>query len=532
MGKTAATEVSDSGVEWENTSNVFGGSAEAQIGDYSLSIFTVIGGSNTETYPWGWSVMKDGVEVKEGAATSGRDAAAQAEAHVKGLGKQGNQEMGYPDPVQQELESADLAEDEDLYSLASDDYPELSEILVERLPLPHSERLGNKWRMPPRCPRCGSEEGDDDRTFDEEGVPWYLCLNPQCEVDEFTELDEVRLGAKTASERVCDWCGEPAMYTGRPEGDEGLMPSEYYYACEDHRDKLVEWAGENVRAFGLKVHYRVGDSETVIESPDDWEIQDLSGELTWDQLEALREGEHVYVNGVESWVEASKTASDSLEEIPSISGRPIRVSCEVCGGTGNDVDTLDSDEYGTEIYDPCPSCEGDGFVWDSSHLPRESSQQVKIKTARAVDGENENFMENVAALSNEGMGRFIDNFLYPLAVDVISDQPADIRFNPATGRGPSYDWCRFRRTRFCYFPDELDQAATDEAGYAVWVPLERGFCPREAWDGEAGQKNCPVSEPGPNAKFPDRPLADATVSWAAGGQRYDSRGDPLRPPGR
>ena len=42
------------------------------------------------------------------------------------------------------LEAADLAEDEDIYSLATDDYPELAEILAERPPMAHSEHVSSK----------------------------------------------------------------------------------------------------------------------------------------------------------------------------------------------------------------------------------------------------------------------------------------------------------------------------------------------------------------------------------------------------
>ena len=93
--------------------------------------------------------------------------------------------------------------------------------------------------------------------------------------------------------------------------------------------------------------------------------------------------------------------------------------------------------------------------------------------------------------------------------------PADRQFKPGTGEAWSYDWCRFRKRRRCMYPKTLNADATQQAGYAVWVPEDRGLCPRDAWD---DQKSCPVSEPGPHSGEPNA-LLDATISWEEGGQR-------------
>jgi hypothetical protein len=92
--------------------------------------------------------------------------------------------------------------------------------------------------------------------------------------------------------------------------------------------------------------------------------------------------------------------------------------------------------------------------------------------------------------------------------------------NPARGHqlgnDASYDWCRFRRRQQCYYPRKLNDAASLEAGYPVWIPEHRGYCPRDSWK---DQKACPApSEPGPNSK--ERRFGpDATISWEEGGQR-------------
>ncbi|MCB0964005.1 MAG: hypothetical protein KDA98_12010 [Acidimicrobiales bacterium] len=65
------------------------------------------------------------------------------------------------------------------------------------------------------------------------------------------------------------------------------------------------------------------------------------------------------------------------------------------------------------------------------------------------------------------------------------------------------------------YPNDLNEAATREAGYPVWIPVDRGYCPRLKWE---DQKACPVYEPGPNSGDPHAKL-DATVAWEDGGQR-------------
>ena len=88
----------------------------------------------------------------------------------------------------------------------------------------------------------------------------------------------------------------------------------------------------------------------------------------------------------------------------------------------------------------------------------------------------------------------------------------------------SYDWCRFRRDRHCWYPDQMDMAATQQAGYAVFIPVDRGICGRDRWE---DQKACSLAQPGPKSGDPGA-LLDATVPWQQGGQRggvpvYSSR---------
>lgn len=87
------------------------------------------------------------------------------------------------------------------------------------------------------------------------------------------------------------------------------------------------------------------------------------------------------------------------------------------------------------------------------------------------------------------------------------------------GRTPSFDWCRFRRDNHCWFPKELDEEGTRQAGYAVWIPEDRGVCRRFT---HPKQKECPIGEPGPDSG--ERVYGpDGTRSWWEGGQRYTVR---------
>jgi hypothetical protein len=96
---------------------------------------------------------------------------------------------------------------------------------------------------------------------------------------------------------------------------------------------------------------------------------------------------------------------------------------------------------------------------------------------------------------------WLDRRLAPLAPDI--------------GSRWSFDWCRYRKNSHCYYPSQLDAQATQLAGYSVWVPQDRGSCPRYTWE---AQEACPIGAPGPNSGAANA-QPDATVSWAQGGQR-------------
>lgn len=89
-----------------------------------------------------------------------------------------------------------------------------------------------------------------------------------------------------------------------------------------------------------------------------------------------------------------------------------------------------------------------------------------------------------------------------------------IKDNSQPGSEYSYDWCRFRRQSHCWLPKGLNVEASREAGYAVWIPEDRGSCYRFKWE---SQQRCPTGMPGPNSGAGG--FTDATVPWEQGGQR-------------
>lgn len=121
-----------------------------------------------------------------------------------------------------------------------------------------------------------------------------------------------------------------------------------------------------------------------------------------------------------------------------------------------------------------------------------------------------------ATASLDAQGGVLDRILDPWAKNVIQGLPPEYRPGmDGPGSRASFDWCRFRKNRRCKYAKELDVEATQEAGYAVWLPVDRGLCPRDHWD---QQKACPVGEPGPHSGDPNARI-EATTPWSEGGQR-------------
>jgi hypothetical protein len=92
---------------------------------------------------------------------------------------------------------------------------------------------------------------------------------------------------------------------------------------------------------------------------------------------------------------------------------------------------------------------------------------------------------------------WFDDTMNRVTEEIDERLPESIQERPGNNR--SRDWCRFRVNQRCMFPKNIDIAATQRKGYAVWIPVDRGFCPRQDW---ALQEACPISEPGPNSGVP------------------------------
>jgi len=178
--------------------------------------------------------------------------------------------------------------------------------------------------------------------------------------------------------------------------------------------------------------------------------------------------------------------------------RPGEIRCPNCNGS---------------MYDPaggvCEICGGQGFLVETPVRDDldDSLETPEIDaTAAQVAGAGDHVFFATAGLWDTLLAPVVDK-----ATEHIDTKYPGIE----TGTAWSYDWCRFRRDRHCYFPREMDLQATQQAGYAVWKPLDRGICGRDKW---AEQQQCPVAEPGPHSGSPKAQL-DATVSWEDGGQR-------------
>lgn len=106
----------------------------------------------------------------------------------------------------------------------------------------------------------------------------------------------------------------------------------------------------------------------------------------------------------------------------------------------------------------------------------------------------------------------------PLAWEVVSVEKTDRTEEvyclsvPETHNFVLQDWIL---TGNCFYPKTLDADASKQAGYAVWTPVDRGYCPRIKWP---DQQMCPVAEPGPHSGSPQAQV-DATIPWQEGGQR-------------
>lgn len=374
----------------------------------------------------------------------------------------GNSLMGYPEdslamdeagsgttPIEDDL----TIDEEEIIATAADDYPELGDILIERPPLPHSERLSSKQAMVPQSNavaiqqewnRLVSEYGDQGW-----GKPlreWELVLSG----------DSGKAGARTIG----------------------------FANFPNNRVVMVDWAMEQ------------------------YSLDHLIDTLRHEVAHVIAGPQAGHGRMWQIW--ASK-----------LGARPQATEDTHAGGF---IDP------GYSYWGVCPN---HGVVTGWFRKPSSTFSCGLCRTPIIITKDWDEVYEvgyEKAARKAEGKtaGWFVEKILYPFARDFNEGLSEQNRYNFETGQMASYDWCRWRKNRRCFYPVALNEAATAEAGYNVWVPQDRGFCPRDPWD---AQKDCPMSEPGPNAPPPDRPLAWGWIPWEQGGQRYDAYGNPITPPG-
>jgi hypothetical protein len=133
------------------------------------------------------------------------------------------------------------------------------------------------------------------------------------------------------------------------------------------------------------------------------------------------------------------------------------------------------------------------------------------KAIKVWDDEHDPIKET---LKDKGQPWWWRKIVGPAVDRVNTNLPAGYRVHDiSAAAGPA--WCRFYAMGRCMFPRHMDDAATKEAGYAIWVPEDRGSCPRNTFK---LQKECPVSEAGPDSgeriTYPE-----AITPWEDGGQR-------------
>ena len=73
--------------------------------------------------------------------------------------------------------------------------------------------------------------------------------------------------------------------------------------------------------------------------------------------------------------------------------------------------------------------------------------------------------------------------------------------------------CRFRKDTHCFYSKNLNVAASEQMGYAVWIPEDRGSCWRSKWE---AQMACDMAMPGPNVPGG---FTNATIPFEQGGQQ-------------
>jgi 2'-5' RNA ligase len=356
----------------------------------------------------------------------------------------------------------------DMAQTAASDYPELAEILVERPPLAH---VASKMAF---------TETDEDEPV------WQVCAE----------------GHVTDGNGMCKH--EPVV-TGLTYA-EGLERRKQILAnpvFEEEPDDGLTDLGRTLRDRYSMIHESLADEEALV--PQGWVFFRVNSHRALDGLKrhvgvepvtlVSFGNEPVYALSPEDWAKVEAHTGNSTKGVKRLQRRPDLTDYQRPMSASKEAARfVVVDATGATIAGP----------FKNSDLARQVIDQHTDEGLYIAATPDYQFQQAFASKESGVLDNVID-----WAAEKAKVTPQN---------NWSYDWCRFRKHERCMFPKELDEQGTREAGYSVWIPEDRGWCPRQAWD---AQKACPVGEPGPKSGDPNAKV-DATVSWEEGGQRRQS----------
>lgn len=365
--------------------------------------------------------------------------------------------------------------------VASSDYPELTDILVSRPPLPHSEPLRMRASKDDRFAGVSLKQDDDG---------WYVTTH-RARSDSYASPEEIpqskvdfieSTGSKTAA--LNDAQRKVLLHAhNHSENQTSAATTDPDYAAIA-KAQFPGVQGEIRRSTRKpnEVWFVYGSNSTGDRAAGYRFIrttQKFSGQAT--SLTALERMDEAYP------LVSKVSAAVDWDDVYSA------YWCEACGFKGHL-------EPSTNGLDVCPQCGHAEKAVDIDGVPFQFGLAASLTPSAD---------EHVLIATASLWDRVLDKGL-----DILNSQ-MDPEYQYQEGTSRTTDWCRFRKNERCLFPKTLNEKATEQAGYAVWNPEDRGLCPRQSWD---MQKKCPVGEPGPNSGDPQSRV-DATVAWEDGGQR-------------
>lgn len=399
--------------------------------------------------------------------------------------------------------------------LASDDYPMLSEILVRRPPLERTASWDENgvWKdeeiVTERCAHCDCTENthqlDGRRCVAHHDCPgWepgrttsWTPHMPQDPANFAKAASAVDSGSLAAREQAAQ-----ILERGNVEAARAAVEA---HMAAHPEDDPVRWA-ENVVRHRDSIQWIASKNDSIVgETNVQYQIVDEQG------------GTHG-TYGTQGTAERHKFELGDNPQTPDLHVKPLQVPMTMTAGW------VLVDQHGAVWAGPFENkyrAED-----DKAHYAAEAEASgITLMVNRINDGDG---------IGGEGWGGggleepSSGSSLYATAtetpvhlggvLDTINDAVTDKMFEWSgfpEGGGPSHDWCAYRHNSHCFWPKDLNVAATKQAGYPVWIPFDRGPCPRVKWE---SQQACPMGDPGPHSGSPDARL-ESWRAWEDGGQR-------------